>query len=555
MEEPRNENVQTAEDRKKRELDITYQRLFTIIYQRAVHLRENAMMYYQSGDKKEYEPVPSIREGSSILSANLRESITSRGKHMGQVALITDKLVEKFNGDQRAAMLMSLGHDFGHSTLAHTGEAPLGRFLLSPSEFKPWYTSEVKKARNGFDHSKHSLKALKKRCFDEKIELPQFIANGIEAHSSGDSNKSSVKHESLEAECVMRADKIASAISDTRDMILAGTLYSKDATDEEKMACLHENLNNNPEVRKNIRQRVFPNDEAERLEYIIEILGGKTKYDNEMSQIEYEIDNSDSTYSVEDIKMIAKREMDVRIKRMTGVSVAEAVEKRIEQKIDKYLTFVKDFIQNEPGEQREKLINGIVDETMRQNGGSVRTGYVGKDYVPQLKVPKDIEATLGALRGLLIGKENVRSLGKEGAEVEGLVETIARYIYAHPQEFSNHESFQYWKTDENGKECSWQETVAYSIAEFTDAGFKEFAISLLEIDEIREVLKHCKYRDPRDKALEEDEYKLGKTLEYSEADFSTKEAIERAFTIDKDRKYRPSISERRNAPNSDGFER
>ena len=32
--------------------------------------------------------------------------------------------------------------------------------------------------------------------------------------------------------------------------------------------------------------------------------------------------------------------------------------------------------------------------------------------------------------------------------------------------------------------------------------FKDFAIELLGIEEAREELKHCKYRDPRDEDLE-----------------------------------------------------
>lgn len=541
--------VKTEEEKARDE----YEKLWSIIYQKAVKLRGNAMMYYKDEDKGEYNPVPSLRQGKSLFSENPRESITTRGKHEAQVALITLELVERFGGDQRAALLMALGHDYGHSTLAHTGEAPFGRFLLFPDKFKPW--NEIPSTRAGFDHSKHSLKALKKKCFEEGIELPDFIANGIEAHSSGSSKKSSVKHKSLEAECVMRADKIASAVSDTRDMILAGVLYKKDATPEEREACLEENLNKNAEVRKIVRGRLFPKVEVERLNFIVDKVGGKEAYNTELNMAINELSENYSMNSEETIKDMAAQMIEERIERRIGKTVEEAVEEQIQLRIDSYLEDVKSFIENEPGVQREKLISAIVERTYKENGGSVKNGYVETNYKPQLKVPEDMEAILGALRGLLIGKENVRTLGKEGAEVEGLVETIARYIYKHQQDFENHESFQYWKTDENGKSCSWKETVAYSLAEFTDVEFKQFAISLLDREDAKEEMKHCKYRDPRDEELEKAEKDEGRVLEYSEADFSTREAIEAAFTIDPNRKYRESISEKRGASGQSGYER
>ena len=282
-----------------------------------------------------------------------------------------------------------------------------------------------------------------------------------------------------------------------------------------------------------------------RLEYIIEQVGGRDAYESELELLTGELSENYIMYSKQDIETMAKRAIEERVERKIGKTVEDTVEEKINKEIDEYLIDVKSFIENEPNEQREKLISAIVEPTLKENGGSVKTGYVGEGYVSQLRVPPDVEAILGALRGLLIGKEKVRTLGKEGAEVEGLVETIARYIYAHPSEFEEHELFQYWKTDENGEKCDWKETVAYSLTELTDMEFKSFAISLLEREEVREVLKHCKYRDPRDEELEKTEKEDGRMLEYSEADFSTKEAIEAAFVIDGKREYRPSISERR----------
>lgn len=484
-----------------------YERLWSIVYQGAVRLRKKAMMYFAAGSKKRI--------------------YTTRGKHVAQVAAITKEMVKRFGGDEKAAILMGLGHDFGHSTLAHTGEAPLGRFMLSPDEFKEW---EDLRDREGFDHSKHSLRALKKKCRAADVEIDDFVANGIEAHSTGsgvkkkDAKRPVTRQLSLEAECVMRADKIASSISDTQDMIKAGVIKSYKMPDgnlkideNDLRECL-----NNPEVRKLVKLRVFDDmpSFAEKEQCAIDLLGGAEAYNEKKEEIRDKYYSRYPEFSENEIEKLVQDEVEEVI-------------------ISEYLLNVGAFIQNTPGVQVERMISKIVEATFAEHNGTVVTGYRGDSYSAQLVVPKDIEAVLAAMRGLLQGKEADRSLGKEGPEVEGLVETIARYIYAHKADFENREAFQYWRTDENGKECDWKQIVAYSLAEFTDMEFKEFAIGLLEKEDVREVLKHCKYRDPRDKS----EKLGGMKLEYCEADFSTEEAIEAAFTVDKDRTYRKSSFE------------
>ena len=74
---------------------------------------------------------------------------------------------------------------------------------------------------------------------------------------------------------------------------------------------------------------------------------------------------------------------------------------------------------------------------------------------------------------------------------------------------------------------------------------------LMTTEEAKEALKHCKYRDPMDSELADFE----KDLEFSEADFSTREAIEAAFTIDMNREYRPSIKQKREQAQQDSFGR
>ncbi len=190
-----------------------------------------------------------LKGGMSMMyTSNPKHSVfMTRGKHSEQVAEIGAYLARTLGGDEEKARRIGIAHDFGHTTLAHNGETGLARFLNSPEEFSDNDNLDVRKF---FDHSKHGTKILKITCAKAGVELPDYLLNGIESHSSGSSAKGTVKCESFEAECIMRADKIASSISDTQDMLSAGAF---DLSDES----LKRVFNNNQEVRKTIAKRVF----------------------------------------------------------------------------------------------------------------------------------------------------------------------------------------------------------------------------------------------------------------------------------------------------------
>jgi len=486
-------------------------------------LREKSMMYVCDEESKNF--------------------YTTRGRHCLQVAQITLDLVTAFNGDRVAAVLIGAGHDYGHSVLAHTGEAALGRFLMSPGEFVPW---DGVKTRNYFDHSKHSVVALKRECKKEGIDLPIFIENGIEAHSTG-SKGSSGKYKSFEAECVMRADKIASSISDTQDLIRSGALNINNKSELEKDFLQSE------EVKDTVRARVFGKVDFNNPSSLTKIMDRILK-DAENPLSRSAIEAFDRFREENGIAEINSSEYEKILNSFLAQNL-DSVKKYVEGIVTSYIQNAVDFVLLPPEEQLETMKGVIIAETKRRNEkeGGVVTGYQEKYEKNQLFVPEQYDAILAAFRGIMIQKEISREIGKSGAELEGLVETVARYVYANQTTFEKEEPFKNWLIDVDGKRFNWEETVAYALVEMGDMEFKDFTISLLDRG-AKDVLKACKYRDPQD-----DEWLKrhpGESLPYSEIDFSTKESIERAFKTDIHRKAQPSQVSKRNVPSGNSsFER
>lgn len=477
-----------------------------------------------------------LREKSMMYVCNeeSKDLYTTRGRHSLQVAKITLDLVTEFNGDRVAAVLMGAGHDYGHSVLAHTGEAALGRFLMSPDEFVPW---EGIKTRDYFDHSKHSVVALKRECKKEGIELPKFIENGIEAHSTG-SKGSSGKYKSFEAECVMRADKIASSISDTQDLIRSGALNINNKNS------LEQDFLQSDEVRDTVRSRVFGKVDFKNPSSLTKIMD-RILNDTKNSLSENALEAFNKFRKENGIPETNSKEDENTLNSFLAQN-SDEVKKYVEDMVTKYIQNAVDFVLLPPEEQLETMKSVIIEETKKRNKdkGGVVTGYQEKYEQNQLFVPEQYDAILAAFRGIMIQKEISREIGKSGAELEGLVETVARYVYANQSTFENEEPFKNWLTDVDGKRFKWEETVAYALVEMGDMEFKDFTKSLLSRG-AKDVLKTCKYRDPRD-----DEWLKrhpGETLNFSVKDFSTEESIEEAFRTDIHRKAQPPQISKRNS--------
>lgn len=308
----------------------------------------------------------------------------------------------------------------------------------------------------------------------------------------------------------MRADKIASSISDTQDMLKAGVF---DLSDES----LKEVLDNNEEVRKTIAKRVFGDyknneDDFDKMIERAMRLGGK---------------------NVEKLK-----ELKNNPKEGNGEKILRILDEVKKQEVDRYIAQIKVFIRLNPEQQRARMVNLIVDGVERK-GVKIDTtpteNYSQKYPNGQLEVTPNAEVILAGLRGLLIGMENERKLGKMGCELDALVETCARYVYKNKQEFEHKWPFRNWQKDETGKEVGWKEQVAYGIAQMTDRKFKEFLKKLIQREDAREAFCNVKYRDPRDTEYMKKHKDV--KLPYSTYDFSTNESIENAFEVDVNRKY------------------
>lgn len=456
-----------------------------------------------------------IKRGMAMMYIAItgEKRFKTRGEHSEEVAMIGEDLAKRLGGDYKKARRIGRAHDFGHSLFAHTGESALGRFLISPDKFLE--NSNID-PRSAFDHSKHGAKAFKITAKKINLDIPDYIINGIESHSTGSSSTGTIKCESFEAECIMRADKIASSISDTQDMLKAGVF---DLTDES----LNEVFDNNETIKNIISKRIFNdyknNGKAfdEMLELAIRLGGENAKKLKELRENPKK-ENRDEIFRIFD-----------EIK---------------EQQLKKHIANIKSFIKLSPEAQRERMLNLIVDGI--ENSGKKVDVETTKDYSKiypngQLYITKDVEAILAGLRGLLISMEEERRLGKTGSELEGLVETVARYVYSHEKEFKNEWPFRNWRKDENDKKLEWKYQVAYGLAQMQDEQFKRFVIKLQQRGDAKEILKNCKYRDPRDTVYMKKHPKV--KLPLSTYDFSTKESIEAVWNIDVKREYQPPMYE------------
>lgn len=456
-----------------------------------------------------------IKRGMSMMYvvSDENKAFMTRGKHSEQVAEIGGYLANILGGDEVIAKRIGIAHDFGHSVLAHNGETGIGRFLASPEEFQETETKDIKlgdlTVKDLFDHSKHGRKILELTCSRQGIEIPDYLLNGIESHSSGSNSKGAVKCESFEAECIMRADKIASSISDTQDMLNAGVFDLSDKS-------LGEIFDKNEEIRQTIEKRVFGD------------------YRNDEKEFDIMLDNiiKQGGERAEELRKIKDNPQKGNSKR-----VYEIFDEVRAEQIDKQIEIIKEFIKLEPEEQRIRMINLIVDGVKRK-GVKVNVTPMN-DYSKtfpegQLFITRDAEGILAGLRGLLISCENKRILGKMGCELDGLVETCARYVYKNQKDFEHNWPFKNWRKDKDNKKIEWKDQVAYGIAQMTDRQFKDFCEKLLEREDAREAFKNCKYRDPRDTEYMK---KNKKELPFSTYDFSTKENIEKAFIVDLNRTY------------------
>jgi len=137
----------------------------------------------------------------------------TRLTHTLEVSQVARTLARSLRLNEDLTEAIALGHDLGHTPFGHIGERTLNDLLP-----------------DGFRHNEQSLRVvevLENR--GEGLNLTREVRQGILSHSG------KVMPETVEAECVRRADRIAYLNHDLDDALRAGILQPFELPED----CLH----------------------------------------------------------------------------------------------------------------------------------------------------------------------------------------------------------------------------------------------------------------------------------------------------------------------------
>lgn len=138
---------------------------------------------------------------TQVFIAPEGDHFRTRLTHTLEVAQVARTLARALKLNEDLTEAIALGHDLGHTPFGHSGERTLNRITSS-----------------GFRHNEHSLRVVDVLEGSEGLNLTWEVRDGILKHSG------KVKPETLEGECVARADRIAYINHDIDDAIRAGVL-------------------------------------------------------------------------------------------------------------------------------------------------------------------------------------------------------------------------------------------------------------------------------------------------------------------------------------------
>ena len=125
----------------------------------------------------------------------------TRLTHTLEVAQVARTLARALKLNEDLTEAIALGHDLGHTPFGHSGERSLNRLT-----------------HEGFRHNEQSLRVVDVLEGGEGLNLTWEVRDGILRHSGKE------KPNTLEGECVARADRIAYINHDIDDAIRAGVL-------------------------------------------------------------------------------------------------------------------------------------------------------------------------------------------------------------------------------------------------------------------------------------------------------------------------------------------
>lgn len=125
----------------------------------------------------------------------------TRLTHTLEVSQVARTIARALRLNEDLTEAIALGHDLGHTPFGHSGERSLDQLTM-----------------NGFRHNEQSLRVVEVLEGGEGLNLTWEVRDGILKHSG------KLQPETLEGECVARADRIAYINHDIDDAIRAGVL-------------------------------------------------------------------------------------------------------------------------------------------------------------------------------------------------------------------------------------------------------------------------------------------------------------------------------------------
>tara|TARA_B110000438_G_scaffold264261_1_gene276806 strand:- start:8499 stop:9581 length:1083 start_codon:yes stop_codon:yes gene_type:complete len=150
-----------------------------------------------------------LKHKSQVFVAPIGDHYTTRLTHVIEVSQIGRTIARSLKLNEDLVEAASLGHDLGHTPFGHIGESVLNKIL-----------------DDGFHHSKHSIRIIKKLEKNGKgLNLTNFVIDAIERHSKGQGEfltSNSVKGMTLEAQIVRISDALAYLSHDIQDAKRSG---------------------------------------------------------------------------------------------------------------------------------------------------------------------------------------------------------------------------------------------------------------------------------------------------------------------------------------------
>ena len=138
---------------------------------------------------------------TQVFIAPEGDHFRTRLTHTLEVSQVARTLARALRLNEDLTEAIALGHDLGHTPFGHSGERSLDRLTSG-----------------GFRHNEQSLRVVEVLEGSEGLNLTWEVRDGILKHSG------KLKPETLEGECVARADRIAYINHDIDDAIRAGVL-------------------------------------------------------------------------------------------------------------------------------------------------------------------------------------------------------------------------------------------------------------------------------------------------------------------------------------------